>query len=164
MSRLRFDVVAKGDRHPLTRDDVQHLLSRLYAEVPEIEGLVSALRFGCNFRTTQEGRLAQRGGQYEIRINFCLREGTSRIVSDTDSWLKWVKMCGGRPSLKDKIVRWDEGPAKRYAAFLLFHELAHIVYALRNSSFELGRWRGSPEEERFCDQWAAQSLKGIWNK
>jgi hypothetical protein len=135
----------------------------VYAEAPELGEVTSSIRFGCNHRTTQEGRLAKRGARYEIRINFCLRHGRSRLVSETEYWLKWVRMCGGRVSVEEKAVLWNETAAKRYAAFLLLHELAHIAYFLRHSGHDLVARKGGREEERFCDEWAAQSLARFWD-
>ena len=164
MTRLRFDVVPEGDRHPLGREEVQRLLLLVVADVPELAGVVSAVRFGCNHRTKREGRIVQRGKRYEIGINFCLRDGSSRLLNSGESWLKWIKMCGGRPRIDDKVVLWDENTAARYAAFILLHEMAHIVYYLRHSRFDLNRWKGSPEEEKFCDEWAARSLQRLWDR
>jgi len=71
-----------------------------------------------------------------------------------------VQVSGGKPDPRAGVVAWPPGTAATYARFLLYHEIAHIAYMDRNGAACFAEGRGSREEERFCDAWAAR-LTGV---
>jgi hypothetical protein len=162
MTRIRFDVVTPEHRYPLPRRDALHALSCACEVEPGLREAIRGVRFGCSLDTTQEGRIAQRGSRFDVRINFCLENGRSRQISTKPSWTRPVLACGGVLERETGYVTWSEAAARQYAAFILFHELAHVVY-LRRSGASGFEGRGSQEEERFCDDWAVRML-GRWSR
>jgi hypothetical protein len=63
---------------------------------PSLLIAVASIRFGCNTKTTQEGRTVQRGNQYEIRINFFLKNNKSKLLSTERSYQRTVEGFGGK--------------------------------------------------------------------
>jgi len=159
MPRVQFDVITKGYEYPLSREEVLHVLSWAEEVAPGLPQLVRSVRFGCNHRTTQEGRVVQRGESFEVRVNFCPKDNRTRILRSSRSWLLHAKKCGGVPDLESGAVTWSRDSARRYAVFLLLHELAHVVYMRRIGSREFDEKSGGESEERFCDDWAEAALK-----
>ncbi len=156
--QIRFDVITEEHRYPLARDQVKRVLLEAFKEAPELREAVRSVRFGCSRHTTQEGRVVQRGQSFEVRINFCLRENRTRALSASRSWLDAVTACGGVHDSSSGQVVWSKAAAAKYAAFLLFHEVAHLVYMRRSGATALGFNSGAREEERFCDEWAMGTL------
>jgi hypothetical protein len=116
---------------------------------------VRALHFGWNARTTQEARVVKRGRLWEIRINFTVEDDTSAILSRERRWTAPVRKCGGVLDLPAGKVRWPAGAAERYCAFVLLHELAHILYW---DSVDV-RSRSLGGLEATCDRWASEQLR-----
>ena len=137
------------------------MLAHVLDSTPEVAGRIVAVHFGWNSRTTQEGRIVQRGDKFDIRINFTTKNDQSRLISPTPRWLVPVRACGGIEHPDQMVVDWPPGTAKRYATFLLLHELAHVVYLGRTTASSFRNLRGSLSEESFCDKWALQALRRV---
>jgi hypothetical protein len=153
--KIGYDKLAPPRVHPLSKGAVRALLAGLPPEAREAVEHLRAIRFGWNQRTTQEGQVAQREDDaFEIRINFTVANGESRLIRDDPPWLKAVRRCGGTPDLRTGIVTWPDGAAARYTAFVLLHELAHIVYALRHHGGVIEGEHSPGAEELWCDAWA----------
>ncbi len=153
--KITFDQVSSNYSYPLTTAEVRAALNVLSKD---LTSNIRAIRFGCNQATTQEGRLVTRGSGYEIRINFCLDSNKSRMLSDSNSYLKYVIELGGKVDLESASITWPESSSKRYALFILFHELKHIEY---NSNRENPRLTGksSLSEESYCDEEALRLVE-----
>lgn len=160
--RVTSDALVEGRSFPLSNDDVRRLVERIAP--PAIAARVRCVHLGVNARTTQEARLASRGEDFEIRLNFWLADGRSKLLSTKPGWVATVRRFGGRVDAVARQVEWEPGDAARYAAFLLAHEIAHVVYAEQKTLGKVEGRRGTPSEERWCDEWAIAALarvKGI---
>jgi hypothetical protein len=162
MMRIRFDVVTPEHRYPLPRKEALHALSCAYEVEPGLRDAIRSVRFGCNRTTAQEGRITSRGPRFDVRVNFCLEDGRSRQISTRPNWTRPVLACGGVLEPETGYVTWSEPAARQYAAFILFHELAHVLY-LRRSGASALEGKGGSDEERFCDDWAVRML-GRWTR
>lgn len=152
--KIEFDGIA-AFTYPLNKADVQRMLP-LVGE--NIASRIAHIRFGCNQKTTQEGRTVQRGPQFDIRINFCVKSGVGLLLSRDPSYMKIITLCGGEIDPGNNQTVWTPAAAKRYAAFLLLHEIAHIVYCTINSGGEMTGKRTGANEEKWCDQFALRLL------
>ena len=155
--KVSYDKISKDYSYPISRTD----LDKLHGVVtPSLLAAVSVIRFGCNTKTTQEGRTVQRGNQYEIRINFCLRINRSRLLSSEKTYERTIQSFGGQIDKGANLITWPTGGAKRYAYYLLLHEVAHVAYCER---FKEGRLEGhgSPTEEAWCDKYASDNLRQL---
>lgn len=156
---VTFDRVQGGYEYPLSRTQVRDLITKAESLYPKLTGLVRAVRCGCNWSTGQEGRIVRGGGEFTVRLNFCVRDGSSPVLSVRESWLRPVRFCGGEPDLSSRQVRWSKADAARYASFILLHEIAHIVYMLKHDERKFAGAKGSPSEEAFCNAWAKRALE-----
>jgi hypothetical protein len=156
--RIEFDRITSEYAYPLSRAETKRVLDAVFAEHAELRKAVVGIRFGCNQRTTQEATVVVRRGGFDVRVNFCLRDGRTRITNDEREWAVWVKRLGGRISDDGTSVQWTKSTAARYAVFLLCHELAHIVYKNRHGGLNWADVGGSRMEEQFCDEWALAAV------
>ncbi len=158
--RITYSTLSPGRRHPLRQAAVRELVASVGAELGE--GIhVYAIHFGWNARMTQEARVVQRGQDFDIRINFTVSDGQSRMLALTGAWMEPVIKCGGAPDRATRLVQWRGDSAARYCSFLVLHELAHILYARKRSEGRMKGWRSSTHEEAWCDEWAlAHVLNG----
>ena len=154
--RIVFDRLGESRRFPLNQKEVKVLLGEAAKEVPEL-GSLRLLRVGWNGTTTQEASIIRRGRSLEIRINFSIEGDTSRVLSRKPRWLRAVRACGGVPDLIDGQIQWPESSAKSYFAFLLLHEVAHLVADRRDTGVRRERGRAQAEEN-FCDEWALRAV------
>lgn len=152
-----FDQISTDYRYPLTRNDIDKALKIVPSEV---HAAISLIRLGCNQSTTQEGRLVQRGKYYEIRINFCLHNGRTKLLSKEKRYMDQIKKYGGTIEIANGSVDWTSASARRYALFILFHEVGHIVYCLQHYEGRLGM-HSSREEENWCDGYASESVERL---
>jgi len=127
---------------------------------PQYRARILAIRFGCNRRTTQEGRTIQRGARYEIRVNFCIKESSSPMLSSDVTYLGIIRDVGGVLDAERRLVRWPPLASKKYACFLLLHELGHIILCEERFG---GRMvgHGSRGEESQCDEFALGKLASV---
>lgn len=141
--------------HPLNKSDVK----RLRALIDEnVTARIAHIRFGCNQKTTQEGRTMQRGSQFDIRINFCVKFNQGLLLSAKSDYTKIVLRCGGKVDLRNNMIVWTSGGAKLYTAFILLHEIGHIVYCETYAGGYFHANRPATNEERWCDDFALNLL------
>jgi len=153
--RIIYNKVSPEYVYPLSKDDI----NKAKGIVPAGDlAKLRTIEFGCNNKTTQEGRIVQRGRFYDIRINFCLNNCTSLILSDDRPYIEQIERYGGLIDHKARLITWKLADAKRYALFLLFHEIGHLVYAEHHLGGTLER-RTSKNEEIWCDTYAAKKTR-----
>jgi len=157
--RVTFDDLPPGRCFPLTRAEAKRTIEEITPD--EILSRLKSLHFGCNRKTTQEARLVERGNSVELRLNFWTESGQSRVLAMTRQWLDPVRRAGGILTA-DGFVEWPAGSARRYGAFLLAHEIAHLVYARDHGSLGAMGRKSSPQEERWCDRWAESHALQLW--
>jgi hypothetical protein len=153
--KIYYDTVSQDYTYPLSKEDVRFILNKTSVE---IINKIKSIRFGCNQVTTQEGRTAQRGDRYDIRINFCLKNNTSYRLSDDKKYIEQIKSFGGIININSKHISWNISDAKIYGEFLLLHEIGHIAYPenIINNGFTD---KSSKKEEKWCDTFAMEILK-----
>jgi hypothetical protein len=153
--KVDYDKASLGYSYPLGAKAVRELIRE---EVPEeLRRHIVRVRFGCNQRTTQEARIVARGELLEIRINFCPHNGRTRILTDRPNWTSVVVALGGVLDVERGEVEWPSDAAQRYTIFLLFHEIAHVLYFQMHGSGTLSSFKSSPAEEKWCDSFALDS-------
>lgn len=152
--KIEYDT-AEPYTHPLNKSDVK----RLRALIGEnIAARIAHIRFGCNQKTTQEGRTMQRGPQFDIRINFCVKSNQGLLLSTKSDYAKIVLRCGGKVDLRNNMILWTSSGAKLYTAFILLHEIGHIVYCETHAGGQFNGSRPANNEERWCDDFALNLL------
>ena len=150
--KIEFEKVAPPYPHPISSRELKALI--VASDLAATAKKIAKIHFGCNQKTSQEARIVIRGDTYEIRINFCLKDGKTRLLSDRRPWCEIVECFGGIIDGQNREVTWTKEATKGYVVFLLFHELAHILYSERNQRFILPNSKGSPSEESWCDNYA----------
>lgn len=155
--KVSYDNTSKDYAYPMSRTDLDKLQGVVASP---LLAAISVIRFGCNTKTTQEGRTVQRGNQYEIRINFCLRNNRSRLLSTEKSYERTIQSFGGQINKEASLITWSTGSAKLYAFYLLLHEIAHVAYCERFKEGKL-EGHGSPTEEAWCDKYASDTLRQL---
>ncbi len=157
--QIIYDKVSTDYIYPLgARSDIDELKGKID---DHLLNKISKIRFGCNLKTTQEARLVQRGEKFEIRINFCLKEYRSPIITDKKDWLQTIEKFGGKPDPKRNTVQWSLESAKKYSLFLLMHEIGHIVYCFKHFGGKLTNRKGSSTEEKWCEDYALNKINKI---
>lgn len=96
----------------------------------------------------------QRGPQFDIRINFCVKSNQGLLLSVKSDYTKIVLRCGGKVDLRNNMISWTSSGAKLYAAFILLHEIGHIVYCKTYAGGDFHDNRPANNEERWCDEYA----------
>lgn len=155
--KISFDKLASGREFALSRSDAKRFLEQVVP--PEVLARIVKVHFGCNRATTQEAQIVARGSTYEIRVNFWLENGVSRVLSPAPEWTEGIRAAGGIISSDPKQVEWPDDTARRYAAFLLAHEVAHPIYAAERGIGSLSHSKRYSEEDRWCDEWAWQAVR-----
>jgi len=159
--KISYDKVTADHLYPLSEVDVE----RICRVIPsEIVNLIGEIRFAINRKTTQEGRLAKRGKLYEASVNFCLTDVggrlQSRMLSDRKRYVDEVRTYGGKPNPARKVIDWDLQHAKRYACYVLLHEMGHITYLERYADAgSVGK--AHSKEEKWCDSFSAALVKRL---
>lgn len=151
--------LAEGRRHPLGQRAVRALVASVAQELGDGVDRVRSIHFGWNARTTQEGRVVERGSAFDIRVNFTIRGGRSPVRSFARGWVEPVTKCGGVIDAAAGVVQWSVSDAARYCSFIVLHELAHVVYGRERADGRLTA-RNSTREEAFCDEWALSHALG----
>ena len=82
--KIAYDKLSSDYLYLLSKNDIAKVKSVVS---PEVINKIRTLEFGCNLKTTQEGRVARSGSVYDIRINFCLKKLNSFILSDDNMQL-----------------------------------------------------------------------------
>jgi len=162
--KVLYDSVSSDYLHPLSQKDVDRVKKHTPSEIIQV---IRQIRFGCNTKTTREGRMVKRGTCYDVEVNFCPRRAgkhfQSLVLSNRKPHLDKVIRYGGTPNLETGIVDWGLEGAKRYASYILLHEIGHVVYA------EQGLLRATPDsnkrstqsEEDWCDTYSARQIRDI---
>jgi hypothetical protein len=155
--KIIYDQVSSDYLYPLSKDDI----AQIKEVVPSEDfAKLRTIRFGCNTKTTQEGRTVFRGNFYDIRINFCLRNLSSLLLSDDKKYLDQIKSFAANVNQKTRLIKWKLADAKRYAFFLLLHEVGHIVYSEHHSQSEFSG-PSSKAEEQWCDSYAMNKIQEL---
>ena len=100
--KILYDQVSKDYQYPISKKDLDGVRKNNVIR-HEVWEKVAQIRFGCNTKTTQEGRTVQKGNLYEIRINFILRNFKTLLLSDSKPYLNLIKNFGG---VLEKGSRW----------------------------------------------------------
>ncbi len=154
--KISYDKVSSDYLYPLdSKSDLDEFKKKIEDYILE---KILQIRFGCNWRTTQEARLVQRGENFDIRINFCLKDYRSPILSDKKDWVRTIEKFGGALDLSRSTVMWSLASAKRYSLFLLLHEVGHIAYCIKHFGGRLTNRKGSNAEERWCENYALDTI------
>jgi hypothetical protein len=162
--KILHDSVSSEYRFPLSKRDI----GKIKGYIPsDIWNAILYMRFGLSKKTSRAGRMVKRGRFYSIRMNFCLKQiqGNlqSHILFDDKRYIENIKRYGGKPNLKTRTIGWNLQDAKRYALYILLHEIGHAVYTERDlpGSISGGYRKGFPEEEEWCDNYSAQLVSRI---
>jgi len=153
--KILYDAVSSEYIYPLSKKDISRVKELI---LPELLEKIRKIRFGCNTRTTQEGKTTQYGNSYEIRINFCLNNSKTLLLSDNNKYKDQIKEFGGVIDNKARLITWGMKNARRYALFLILHEIGHIVYCDKYLKGNMDT-KGSLAEEQWCDNYAIDNLK-----
>lgn len=159
--RIVYDSVGSDYVYPLTKVDVARVRDHVPSEIWEA---IQYIRFGFSGKSTHAGRTFRRGTSTRIRVNFCVKKvGTdlqSPIVCTDGRYLEGVRRCGGRPDLNTGTITWDAASAKRYALYVLLHEIGHVIYAERGLAGSQSA-RSTAREEDWCDGYSARLIARI---
>lgn len=155
--KVIYDRVSSDYLYPLSKEDIAQL-KKIVSE--DDLAKLRTLEFGCNTKTTQEGRTVRRGRFYDIRINFCMKNFSTLILSDDKKYIEQIKSFSGNFDLKSRLITWKLADAKRYALFILLHEIGHIHYSENYSQSKLS---GPPSkaEEQWCDRYAMEKIQQL---
>jgi len=154
--KIEFEKITEPYCYPISAADVKQILNEF---VPaEILPKLVKMHFGCNQQTTQEARIVGRGSNFEVRINFCLKDGKTKLLSEKRDWCGIVELCGGSIDKPLQSVTWKPDAAKKYTAFLIAHEIAHIAYAEQNGQSGFSG-KSSASEEAWCESFAKDVVR-----
>jgi hypothetical protein len=152
--KIKYDSVSEEYLYPISKSDIETLKTVVRKD---IWSRIRGIRFGCNTKTTQEGRTVQHGMSYDIRINYCLNKGRSLALSDSKSYIDQIKRFGGVFSLDAGMITWSLSHARWYAIYLVLHEIGHIVFSIEYGNNQFSG-RGSVSEEQWCDSYAYKKI------
>ena len=157
--RITYDKVTSEYIYPLgSKSDFDYLKNVIQKHLLV---KIRLIRFGCNWKTTQEARFVQRGECFDIRINFCLKNCRSPILSDKKDWINTIEKFGGVLDIFGNSVEWSLANSKRYSMFLFFHEVGHIDYCIKHFGGKITNKKGSTSEERWCEHYALKAMKKL---
>ncbi len=159
--KIEFDNIVPPYFFPLSATDVKQIFAECVPR--EILPKLAKVHFGCNQQTTQEARIVGRGSKFDVRINFCPKDGKTKLLTEKREWRNLGEYYGGIIDKKGQFVLWTREAAKKYATFLILHEVAHIVYAQRHGFAKLNRPKSSPTEESWRDAFAESLLSKLTN-
>lgn len=157
--RIIYDSVSAEYTYPLSKADV----GRVKNHVPsDIWDTILYIRFGFSANSTHAGRMFGRGNSYRIRVNFCLKKVEGRLQSPLvcrqKRYVENVRRYGGKPDLITRTIAWDLKSAKRYALYVLLHEIGHVVYAEKDLPGSRSFCRISREED-WCDEYSVKLMQ-----
>lgn len=153
--KVLYDNVSPEYIYPLSKNDVTEIKQIISASIIE---KITYIRFSCNTKTTREGRVVKDTNKYNIRINFCLNKFRSLVLSEDKKYIMFIHKFGGLVNLDTRFITWNMQSAKKYAKFILLHEIAHIVFAEEMMDGQLKGRRGSVSEEEWCNHFALELL------
>jgi hypothetical protein len=155
--KILYDTVSGEYIYPFSKKDLGKIKSVVSSDILL---KIRSIRFGCNIKTTQEGRTVQHGKVFDIRINFCLNKMRSLILSSDQSYIKQIHAFGGVVDSSTGTITWKLPDAKRYTLYLLLHEIGHIVFSEKYTENTL-KGRSSLSEEQWCDNYAVTRINGL---
>ena len=155
--KVIYDNISKNYCYPISKKDIS--IIKKYFD-PEIKEKITRLRFGCNMKTTQEGRTVKRGSVYEIKVNFCLNNMKSSLLSDETKYRNEITKFGGKFDSLTRTIEWTILDAKLYSCYILFHEIGHVIYCENFLDGKLTS-KSSSKEEHWCDNYAKKMLKNV---
>jgi len=155
--KILYDTVTKEYLYPLSKKDIVELKKYIPSEIIE---KIKCIRFGCNTKTTQEGRTVKRGRFYDIRINFCLKNLQSLMLSDRKDYIEEIKEFCGKVDIETRMITWSLPYAKRYASYIFLHEIGHITYCEKYFEGQLNK-KNSTKEELWCNNYSKQLIRKI---
>ncbi|GBC59925.1 hypothetical protein DENIS_0867 [Desulfonema ishimotonii] len=155
--KICYDNVSSDYSYPVSKKDIGEIKKII---LPEITDKIRVIRFGCNTKTTQEGRIVKQGRVYDIRINFCLNNNRSLILSDRKKYIKEIKQFGGSPDFKSGFITWKLNDAKRYSFYILFHEIGHIAFCEKYLNGNQGT-KNSSAEEQWCNNFSMKLIREL---
>ena len=82
------------------------------------------------------------------------------ILSNEKTYIEQIKKFGGIIDFNYRFVRWKLPNAKRYALYLLLHEIGHLIFS-ENYTDEKLQGDSSKTEEQWCDKYAMGKLQEI---
>jgi len=156
--KIEFEKISPPYSFPVSAADAKEIVSQCIP--PEILPRVRKILFGCNQQTTQEARIVGRGSNFEIRINFCPKEGQTKQLSEKREWCDLVELCGGKIDKQCRTVAWKPDSARTYTGFLIAHEIAHVAYAERNGQSGFSG-KSSASEEAWCELFAKDVVRRL---
>jgi hypothetical protein len=108
--------------------------------------------------------MVKRGKSYRIRVNFCPKSVEGRLESPLvcrqKHYIEGVERCGAKLDPATRTIVWDVESAKRYALYVLLHEIGHVAYAEKDLSAS-GVARSTSKEEDWCDAYSAALMQKI---
>ena len=156
--KIEFEKISPPYSFPVSAAEVKEIVSQCIP--PEILPRVRKIHFGCNQQTTQEARIVGRGSSFEIKINFCQKEGKTKLLSEKREWCDLVEFCGGIIDKQCRTVAWKPDTARTYTGFLIAHEIAHFAYAERNGQSGFSG-KSSASEEAWCESFAKDVVRRL---
>jgi len=157
--KVLYDTVSSDYTHLLSKADVGRIKDYV---APEVWRAIDYIRFGFSAKSNRAGRMVTHGRRYSIRVNFCPRraqEGLeSPIVCNDRPYLQNVRRYGGKLDLASNTIKWDMKNARRYAFYVLLHEIGHVDYAEKDLPGANCR-HSDPREEDWCDNYSAQLMR-----
>jgi len=156
--KIEFEKITSPYSFPVSALEVKGIVNHCIP--PEILSRVGKIHFGCNKQTTQEARIVGRGSSFEIRINFCPKEGKTKLLSEKREWCDLVELCGGKIDKQSRTVTWKPDAARIYTGFLIAHEVAHVIYAERNGQ-SVFSGKSSASEEAWCESFAKDVVRTL---
>jgi len=158
--KVLYDRVGDKYKYPLSRKDLNFLQKYVGDGILQ---KIKLIRFGCNTKTTQEGRTVKKGNIFEIRINFCLYDTRSVLLVDDKKYIDEIKAFGGVVNFKDRFIEWDLADSKLYAYYILLHEIGHIKYCEEVLGGSIAH-KASLNEENYCDKYSMEIVKELKNR
>ncbi len=158
LMKIEFEKISPPYSFPASAGEVKEIVNLCIP--PEILPRIQKIYFGCNQRTTQEARIVGRGSNFEIRINFCPKEGKTKLLSEMREWCELVELCGGKIDKQGRTVAWKPDSLRTYTGFLIAHEVAHVVYAERNGRSGFSG-KSSASEEAWCESFAKDVVRRL---
>lgn len=158
LMKIEFEKITQPYSFPVSAADVKEIVAHCIP--PEILPRIRKIHFGCNQQTTQEARIVGRGSSFEVRINFCPKEGKTKLLSEKREWCDLVEFCGGKIGKQCRTVTWKPDTARTYTGFLIAHEIAHVIYAERNGQSGFSG-KSSASEEAWCESFAKDVVRRL---
>lgn len=151
---IRYIKPPDGVRHALDREDVRRLGEVLPADIIR---RIKLIQVYYNGRSKRQGQVSFIGSRIIVRINFSPKDGRSSLKHLPAKDLRFIEQLGATLNRDSCHVVWRGESARRYALFILLHELSHALF---KDVFPLAaeNQHGSCFEESWCDAKAMELL------